>query len=492
MKMGTMPKFSNFMKLEKDMTNMFKKSLVAVAICGFAGAATAAELDATPRWFAQELASTTAVNATTGLATDADALAAFVVEFDYVMKANYTINDTVTFTITGNAIREASLPDNVVNTGSTPGGTNEVVLSRISSSTASGNLVATYRVTKIGDDVINDTINEAFTFSGLQVLPRNLTGAVTVSYAAQTATGLELDTSGAAAKQTQTLTSAAQQFSAISLDKDDDFSAVIDVNQQRLQFTAATADPTVEATIVNGLPVTDPVTNFVTDGSTDVTHIDYTINGNFAWLLDDDGDVDADVAAVNFGGCGAPDLSNEEVTATSISYRCASDVATFVTIEVAAGNEVVIPRQSFSVDATVAFDAAGTAGTKTLSTVAAGEWTLNGSSVNIPYMPYGANISQVINLNNAGSQTGDITVEGFARGEETSFGPYVIGEAVAGRQTAIAGAIKDVIHAKGLQNERVSLTIVTNVPGDDVTVYSAYNVNGTGARLVVNDSNGKD
>ncbi|MDN7126974.1 hypothetical protein J6J34_01105 [Pseudidiomarina sp. 1ASP75-14] len=156
-----------------------------------------------------------------------------------------------------------------------------------------------------------------------------------------------------------------------------------------------------------------------------------------------------------------------------------------------------------------------------LGAVYAGEWTVNGSVTTIPYMPYSAQsasgevtpISQIIYVTNESRDPGfdDATVPGpndtdgpapnnndvdriiwvdVMAEDGTMYGPYTLNALANPGVTPIAGEIREALFNDGALagSGKFSLTInVADYP-TNVSVYSAYNVNGSDRGWVQNDS----
>ncbi len=125
---------------------------------------------------------------------------------------------------------------------------------------------------------------------------------------------------------------------------------------------------------------------------------------------------------------------------------------------------------------------------------AAGQWLFNGSIVHVAYMPYSATIDQTINITNRSLQQGDVSVIAIDEtGIEYDLG--IVATAKPQRITRIADEVKAALAAKGVlvnsSTKRIALEIVTDILNREVEVFTAYNVDNTGDRLVVNSSNGK-
>ncbi len=104
-------------------------------------------------------------------------------------------------------------------------------------------------------------------------------------------------------------------------------------------------------------------------------------------------------------------------------------------------------------------------------------------------MPYASVITQIIYASNEGNQTGASTLD--MTFEDGSTASCSLGNIAPGT-VALAGSIRACVEAaNGTGSQKVSLVITTNVPSDDIEVYSAYNVNtdgGNGDRVTVPNS----
>lgn len=487
------------------MTNMFKKTLVATAVLAVAGVAQAGTVASTEDSVTSQYLASTGV--TSGGATNEHRANDVTV----TLGAEYTSNDT--FTLTFSAKLNSDLPSTLTaapvdqaanaNISDLLG----VTFSKLSGGNA-GDTTATYRLTGTSTTGLTNANGVGFTTpvttgqtltipaANLDFLKADLAAGVKVSFSAATNNGAVMDTGGGD-NRTASLVKVIKQFTTTA----PSFARVVDVEAQRLSFVdldknnANAGDFKVTGTF-NIASETTAGNVFARPlaGAEAVTH---TLLGDFSWIVDTDEDADdiqPEAGVIATANCANADLT---VEATQITLVCdAISTTTSITIDPEANKAnleedeyPVLPKQTFTATSEVTFTGPS-ADEKVFDAVSAGSWTLNGSSINIPYMPYGTGITQVINLNNSGKQTGDITVEGFDRTGK-KFGPVKVGTAVAGKQVALADAIATVVTGAVGASERVSLTLVTNVPDSDVTVYSAYNTGGNGARLVVNDSNGK-
>jgi hypothetical protein len=125
----------------------------------------------------------------------------------------------------------------------------------------------------------------------------------------------------------------------------------------------------------------------------------------------------------------------------------------------------------------------------------AGAWTLTGSDmVEIPYMPYGTGLSQVVYATNKSAS--DVEVSATATDEAgTVYDLGVIATANASSVTKLSTDLKYGLEAKGFNSGKVAIVLTfrgnsTDVITDSIQVQSGYNANGTDRGFVTNTSNG--
>lgn len=457
------------------MKNNFKKALLTLALAGISTGAVAAELGVTKSIVSSQWLET---NDVLDLST-AGPLGERSVSL--TLGANYTENDVIKLTFSGASLK--GQPQATVNGANASG---NITLGLISTSKQDGNSVVVYRVTNVGGNT--DQIN--LNFGGLEFTSAAVSKAdgVTVSFAAETNTGLPLDTSGE--NRSVELVQVINQITPYGGHK---FDGTIDVETQRVTFTGE-FDSDVSSFHVT--PQADENgTIIMPDLFAPLQGRETTLSGNFSWLLDSEGELRPDILQV-YCGVGVDSL---EVSPSEIVFSCDNHSWIYATASVAfntATNDVAIPTQSFTYSTTVNLTGADGEVTESLSGDA-GEWDLNGSQVNVSYMPYRGDISQVINLSNRTSQAGAVSVTAFP---EDGGDPIELGEIAnveANDMVTLAGPIVEALtEATGVDHRtnatiaRYALEITTTAPAGSIDVYSAYNVGGSGARLVVNDSNG--
>jgi hypothetical protein len=202
------------------------------------------------------------------------------------------------------------------------------------------------------------------------------------------------------------------------------------------------------------------------------THV---IKGNFSYLMDYDANKDGKLStaematAVTVGGATAAVVSVNtaltEITVVDTGAVSASLTAQLnVKGNAASGSQIEAP-QSFTLDTTI------TDGTNTTvqTQVAAGAFTLDGSTTNVAFLPYGANYAQSVTVTNRGTVEGAITVDVAANGEKHS--KVLTAVSSAKSVTDISGEVKALVAEKfGADFEgNVSLSIVSNAPSIEAT-----------------------
>jgi hypothetical protein len=308
---------------------------------------------------------------------------------------------------------------------------------------------------------------------------------------------------------------------------------VVDVEKDRYHFTGD--DPTSGGIITGGFDsqLVVSVTNAVAGLSQTarVSAVTVSLTGDFSWL-DDDGsnscsasDVTNGVAVAAFSQNAGPNSANvwslSGVTGNcqtlSFVQSAGADGASLTSgaITIAVGKNVSstsalatnslgtiekrIPApQGYLVGVSFSYfnPDRGTATIGSVTPVAAdtsaGSFTLNGSAVNVPFLPYGTGLSRIVYLTNRSAQTGSISFSAIADGESTACTSFASGTAKANGVTFLTQLIDDGITACYGANfgGKVAVTITSNTPAASTEVFSGYNRNGS-ITSVVNSSNGK-
>ena len=232
--------------------------------------------------------------------------------------------------------------------------------------------------------------------------------------------------------------------------------------------------------------------------------ITFVIKGDFSWVADlanssDDGKV-ATAAEIttylntldlykkgsgSFGDASSyklnSDLNELTITDTSISTAdaAADDYAFRLKVPGKGEKNPVLAEQTFSVSVS-ATDGVASPNTNTLTAgtdVPAGAWTLNGSVVTIPYMPFGPNTKVIMRHTNTGVQSGDVSVRYMLEGVSTNWENLGVVTTTTRGVKNIRDLVIDAIMADaGVESGKVAIEITSNVPDADVTVYAGFNV----------------
>ncbi|RVU41273.1 hypothetical protein EOE67_03475 [Rheinheimera riviphila] len=451
------------------MKTIFTKSLVALALAAAAGNAIAAVVpNPETNYSAQGVAGATSIS-----------LAAL----DVQLKAEYSLNDVITFTFTGGEVVLTGANPTLVGLAGAPDLSAGITLGYLNRTANS----VSFRVTAIDQAVVPTTIDGSIRLAGVVLTKASVAAskAVNVTYAAKTIANDVLD---AATTNTGKLLVVKEQFSVATTP----FDAEVDVNEDRKLFSGVTPRADV-------LTITPTNNDTYTLAATLVgSTIKYKVTGDFTWVDQDaNGTISApELAQLAVAGGSAitakalsTDLRTLTFTDTPVA---ATPVAVTVTANVSAAapakSLVTLNPGSYAVEATVAHTAP--AGTVVL-TKSGGSWTLNGSTVNVPYMVFGTlntvQYGQIINVTNSSSVAGDIYVDVWGEDGTALVTNLKVGTATANSVTSIAGAVRTAVGAAGLTNGKASLRIVTNAPEDSVTVYSAYVDAGSRERAIVNN-----
>ena len=418
--------------------------------------------------------------ATAGGVVDGDALGV-------TLGSEYAVGDILTLTFTGSALDGATVPGSITVAVDNTGGAelNGITVGLLSADSGT----AVYRVTDIVAANANPTtIGVTIPFAAADVLEFDAqsvaVAGVTVSYAAETDSGLALDTGGGALRSSDYL-ELDDQFEVVVTTG---FDGVIDVENNRLDFVSGDIDILTITHSTNAIDTTADAT---------LVDADYTVFGDFSWIYDtadpmDPADITFGGTTVVVGGAGCGTLV---VTASEISYTCdGTPGATTLTFDVGEnvddnGDPLVLPVGAFTASVIVNFTGIGAAAGTTagLSGAAAGAWTLNGYQALIPYMPYGVGISQVIYLANRGIKAGDVTVEWIDK-DGTSGSLGIIGILGAGTTMKIGQLIQNALPMAQQTSGRLALTVTANVPAQDVQMNSQYNVSGNRAFTLHEDN----
>ena len=430
---------------------MFKKTLVALALTTAAMSANAAVTSATPN--------VVSIEGSVGAASIA------VPALTVTLAAEYAVGDTFTFTLSGAEFDTTSAP--VVSFGA--GFTNDPAVGLLSKTATT----ATFRVTAVpspSESFIG--ADKTFILNGATLKTTSVAAAgdIKIAYSAKTSTGLVLDNAGTA---TSTVVTGVSQISSSATKK---LNAVIDVENERKQFTAG--DDTITTDILTVTPViaaaaVNPVVY------TGATHV---IKGDFSWMESDgDAGIDAAELAAAFAATGADtytstiNTAGDEITVTVADAggnTVEAMTATFTVLGKAVSTAPILPTQSYTIDSTIKYNtAAPAAATKTIASASAGAWTLNGFDEDIVFMPFSSQYAQSITVSNTGSVDSAITVDITAGGN--TYTKTLAATASPKATTDISSEVKAFATESGVMGN-AHIKVVVNSPSGDIDIAGVY------------------
>ena len=149
-----------------------------------------------------------------------------------------------------------------------------------------------------------------------------------------------------------------------------------------------------------------------------------------------------------------------------------------------------LSSQRFLADLEVRYALGGTAGSVERGNIDAGAWTLNGTTFNIPFMPYGPAFNQVIAISNGGNVSGSIELMAFSDNGE-QIGPLTLSNvATANTVTNISASIREALEDELGENfdangAEFDITLIVNSSFDDVDMSANYRVNNDRVGVIV-------
>jgi hypothetical protein len=436
------------------MENMFKKTLLALAIAGAAFNASATLTIAaggSGTGGVQLISMEGASNSTAVAPGDITATLSAVT-------AAYTSASKVRVTITGGTLTPST---NVTGTWQVADlvGTGTVTYPESN--------VAEIALGGAGLSAVQGASNlEVLTLGGLDITATSFAKGATISYLVEIVSsvgGAVIDS------KTGTVTTVAEQFSTSIATGDDFGSSLIDVGDARLNFVDNSISESVTVDI-DSIKVDHLAADATTYAPT------YVLNGSFGFL----GTVAADIVTANdvTSTTGTPVISADLSTVTEVASvlgatfdgSAADTTAEAITLAVDGKTQVLAP-QAFTVDVSFNYDDDATKKGTFAKTLSGGAWKLNGDSAFIPFMPFNSAFAQSVTVTNTGSVPGAITVDITANGVTKSH----LLTAVAGAEmvTNITGEVIAAAKADGVTGN-AAITVVTNSPSGDISVSALY------------------
>jgi hypothetical protein len=381
--------------------------------------------------------------------------------------AQYDEETTLVFTISG---AQASTSDTPTLTNTDTAGSSDFTWLSTENDADTNTATITFRLDSAG------TVAEAGESFALDDLTLSgITGAVSVSssgFFGATVTPFDAAASNVVAYL-------ASEYSVVAGTA---LNGVIDVEEERKEFTGGTTDAfTIDAEFGADLLGTTSTGATLTFTGSDLS-----------FMRDGDGDLDSGTYALTGTSVSEDEdettLSDDNTTftiSTTAGLTSGDDnLGLTLTVDGADDDDAeVLAAQSFSaaVELGYSYTVGSTTSTDeiTVSGLSAGAWALSGATVNIPFMPFGSGISQIIHITNDGSVTGEIELTAIDDAGE-SYGPVTLNvSAAAGTVTRLNGAIQTALTDAGFDGAgNVDMTLTVNSPKADIEVFAAYNVRG--------------
>ena len=400
---------------------------------------------------------------------------------DHRITANDTSNDTITFT--PKLAADVAVADTVVCDNPS-----WVQLGLINSDNTS----VTYRVTSVSGGASTVGAEIAVPTPDVSVAGLKATKAVTVSYAAATASGVAMDATTA----TGALGTVIDEITYAVTAK---FDGVIDVENDKKVYASnyvagnTNADSaTITATLTAGtegdkhtIASTGAVTldAAVNDVMTSAQGAVTTIVGDFAYLDD------AVTAGVQNTSSGVAQTGADSValatTGASIAVTDTTVASGTIVATVDNSEDVAMAAQSFTASTVVTYTSNSVAtATKTVDHGSLGSWTLNGASVTAYAVPMGDAVSRFLWVSNGGTSAAAVDYTITMNG--TSYGPYSLGTVAGKTSTSVGGLIDTDLSARGIYvapSSRANINVSAPVKANDITMSASYKHIGDSDRL---------
>jgi len=468
------------------------KVFVAAAVAGACGYASAANLTLETAAFtggnaiARESAGVSSLTATTGLG---------VVDLESET-AQWAENDQLMFSISGATFGTTTAQDQAFSCENAAGGAS-TVFSLVGSETTGGTSYLVYEAAA----PVGGTSNLSCNIDSVVVLASSLSSAGNVSLSVQTR-----KVSGSIL-YTDTATVASVR-DAYTISSNSVFDSIIDVQDNRLSFTAddGAADAGMGSNADYFALSLNRDTGFtMVTAATGSMVITLNAGSNFNFLIDPAGSTceaneGAGQATATGGGIGSTIAINTTCNVMSVTVNtiAAGVYAVSMGRDVAptSVNSTPFAEQSYTASA-VATLSANRSTTVTRSAASAGSWTINGTTVTIPYVPRNANIDLVINISNLSTQSGLITYTAYAPDGTSCTGTFV-DPVVANGNRSIGGELRAALLGGnaacntggwvGATRASVVLTIPT--PATSTEVNSTFSLtDGKSRQLTINTTN---
>ena len=459
------------------MKTIFKKTFVAAALTAAAFNASAVVVSvAAPAVVSQEGAVNEASVAVPAIVATAG--------------AQYTVGDTITFTFTGAELDTALIAPTLT---AVLGGGDTATLGFVGATAST----VTFRITAQTDGTTDGVSYTGATFTTGGLVFKTATvvdaaGAIKVKHGASNVTGsIIIDNLGT---QEATVATVVAQFGSTVTTKLD---GVINVAKSRQIFVdAAGADVATDVLVIT------PTEAAAAVNDANFNSVTHKITGDFSFAdTNKDGTVSAGelaaavvvTSAADAVGTGTLNAAKTEYTVVVTDGATEGPEATTVTFNApgeSTAKPVLVPG-AFSVASTIAYSPASGAAASKVVSADAGAWTLNGATVQVPYLVFGTvggkAYNTIVQLNNASTVSGDVYVDVYKEDGTQVLANKKVATVAGQTTTNIAGAIKTELATAGAADGKFSVKVVANVPEKTASVYSAFVDTVTGERIIVNN-----
>ena len=470
------------------------KVIVGATVAGACGYVSAATITATAvdRYALESIQSAAAV-------TNVD-----TAEVTITLGQAYVLNDTMELSLTGASF--GSVDKQTASFTCANGAGNSTVFSIVSGSSSASLL------TYVANTPVGVVPAQVCTLPTMMFSAGSVTGSGDISLSSvskKAATLASFDT-GSAAK-------VASVGSAWTVSGNTVFDGVIDVQNNRLVFASGQGPLNVlggDATGVDSFAFSinvDTTRNTAGNAAVSTTNtvgtmvLTLTAASNFNFLIDPTADTAGTCSITGNGAVTATPIAGAPTT--TINSACNAITVTVPTVAAGAyavslgrgaanatlttANSTAFGEQSYTAAVALAI---GTTRQATVSgTPNAGSWTINGTTVNIPYLPIGATTDLVVNIANRSSQTGAVTFTAWNLNGTSCTGN--LGSITANQNMSVGATLKTALLActgSGWSGAtRATVQIVIPTPRSTTAVNTSFSLNdGKSRSVVVNDSQG--
>lgn len=442
---------------------MFKKTLIALALTGFAGAASAAAtITIAPQAIALEGNSIASVGGSVVEGTDLTG------GIKIAAGTAYIVNDLIYVTVSGATFDTTVAPTASATTAGT-GDANFVDFADANT--------ARFRVTTADWAAADD-----LTVTGFKLKTTGATKDTVIKFGAKAVSVNPLIGDYDKATAATAFTFEPQVVATLTkLDGE------VSTAKGRAEFTTNPNQDVLKVAYTNAEAAIDNL---------DIAKITHVISGNFSYAMDYDlaanggnanGKLDAAEVAAAFtttlgvAAAGADSVAytlNDTMTELTATHTVVGDVTTTdgldadISIQLnnvgnAAKGSVLQAPQSFTLASTVSSASTSYA----MGSVSAGSWTLDGSTDDIELMPFGSEYAQSITVANRGSVEGAITVTLKADGK--TYSKELSQVAAANSVTNISLAVAAFAAESGITGN-AHVNVVVNAPDANIGVKGVY------------------